>query len=76
MKAPLTEYLKAPAAAEMLGVCVTTLRKWTEEYNIPTKGPLGQYHITDLHTFMDNPAEFKKRPPLKRKGGGFTPAVW
>lgn len=68
-------YLKAKEAATYTGgLSLRTLRRWTEQYSIPTYGPKRNlYRHADLDAFMADCKAFT-RPHVKRgRAGQFTP---
>ena len=65
----LHEYVKIAEAAEILGVCENTLRKWVDERRIPASvNPANGYRLfrrEDLDTFLtkaSQPASTTRRP--------------
>ena len=67
-------YLTPELAATYVGKSVTTLRRWTELYNIPTYGPgENQYRLADLDEFMQNPQAFARPRLVRHRHGAFTP---
>lgn len=69
-------YLNLKSAATLLGVSVTSFRRWAERYAIPRYGPhQNMYKRADLHWFMENPYAFLATRPerTRRRRGGFVP---
>ena len=70
-------YLTPELAATYVGKSVTTLRRWTELYSIPTYGPgENQYRPQDLDAFMENKNAFARPRVARHKHGAFTPGAW